>query len=68
MVIDLAIPGVARYQQVVLDTVISSFLAGEITAEEAAQQLYDQSEEITNELGRDAQKAAYLASLGVSTQ
>ncbi len=68
MVIDLAIPGVARYQQVVLDTVISSFLAGEITAEEAAQQLYDQSEEITNELGRDAQKAAYLASLGISTE
>jgi multiple sugar transport system substrate-binding protein len=68
MVIDLAIPGVQRYQQVVLDTVVSQFLAGELSAEEAAQQLYDQSEEITNELGRDAQKAAYLASLGVSTQ
>ena len=68
MVIDLAIPGVARYQQVVLDTVVSQFLAGELTAEEAAQQMYDQSEEITNELGRDSQKAAYLASLGVSTK
>jgi multiple sugar transport system substrate-binding protein len=68
MVIDLAIPGVARYQQDVLDTVISSFLAGELTAEETAQQIYDQSEEITDELGRDAQKAAYLASLGVSTK
>lgn len=68
MVIDLAIPGVQRYQQVVLDTVVSQFLAGEFTAEEAAQQMYDQSEEITNELGRDAQQAAYLASLGVSTK
>ncbi|MEO8606500.1 MAG: extracellular solute-binding protein [Chloroflexota bacterium] len=68
MVLDLAIPGVQRYQQVVLDTVVSQFLAGEFTAEEAAQQLYDQSEEITNELGRDTQKAAYLASLGVSTK
>jgi multiple sugar transport system substrate-binding protein len=68
MVIDLAIPGVARYQQVVLDTVVSQFLAGELTAEDAAQQLYDQSEEITNELGRDSQLAAYLASLGVSTK
>ena len=68
MVLDLAIPGVQRYQQVVLDTVVSQFLAGEFTAEEAAQQLYDQSEEITNELGRDSQLAAYLASLGISTK
>ncbi|MEZ4672510.1 MAG: extracellular solute-binding protein [Anaerolineae bacterium] len=68
MVIDLAIPGVARYQQTVLDTVISQFLAGELNAEDAAQQIYDQSEEITNEFGRDAQKAAYLAMLGTETK
>jgi multiple sugar transport system substrate-binding protein len=68
MVIDLAIPGVARYQQTVLDTVISQYLAGELTAEDAAQQIYDQSEDITNELGRDAQKAAYQAMLGIQTK
>ena len=68
MVLDLAVPGVARYQQVVLDTVISQFLAGELNAEDAAQQIYDQSQEITDELGRDSQKAAYLASLGISTK
>jgi len=68
MVIDLAIPGVARYQQTVLDTVISQYLAGELTAEDAAQQIYDQSEDITNELGRDAQKAAYQAMLGTQTK
>lgn len=68
MVIDLAIPGVARYQQTVLDTVISQYLAGELSADDAAQQIYDQSEEITNELGRDAQKAAYQAMLGIQTK
>lgn len=68
MVLDLSIPQVSRYQQVVLDTVISQFLAGEFTAEQAADEIYKQSEEITDEVGRDAQKAAYLASLGVSTK
>jgi multiple sugar transport system substrate-binding protein len=68
MVIDLAIPGVARYQQTVLDTVISQYLAGELTTDETVQQIYDQSEEITNELGRDKQKAAYQAMLGISTK
>lgn len=68
MVLDLSIPQVSRYQQVVLDTVVSQFLAGEFTAEQAAEEIYKQSEEITDEVGRDAQKAAYLASLGISTQ
>jgi multiple sugar transport system substrate-binding protein len=68
MVLDLSIPQVSRYQQVVLDTVVSQFLAGEFTAEQAADEIYKQSEEITDEVGRDSQKAAYLASLGVSTK
>jgi len=68
MVLDLSIPQVARYQQVVLDTVVSQFLAGEFTAEQAADEIYKQSEEITDEVGRDAQKAAYLASLGIATK
>lgn len=66
MILDLSIPQTQRYQQVVLDTVISQFLAGEFTAEEAAQQINDQWQEITDEIGRDSQRDAYLASLRIS--
>jgi multiple sugar transport system substrate-binding protein len=67
MVLDLSIPATNRYLQVVLDTVVSQYLAGEFTAEEAAQAIYDQWNEISDEVGRDAQHQAYLASLGIST-
>jgi multiple sugar transport system substrate-binding protein len=67
MILDLSIPQTQRYQQVVLDTVISQFLAGEFTAEEAAQEIYNQWQEITDEIGRESQMAAYRASLGIST-
>jgi multiple sugar transport system substrate-binding protein len=67
MVLDLSIPSTNRYLQVVLDTTVSQYLAGELSAEEAAQQIYDQWNEISDEVGRDAQHAAYLASLGIST-
>lgn len=65
MILDLSIPQTQRYQQVVLDTVISQFLAGEFTAEQAAQEIYDQWQEITDEIGRESQQQAYLASLGI---
>ncbi|MFQ6057977.1 MAG: ABC transporter substrate-binding protein [Anaerolineae bacterium] len=65
MVLDLRIPQNQRYQQVVLDTAISQFLAGEITKEECMKQIYDGWEEITEELGRESQLEAYRASLGV---
>lgn len=65
MVLDLRIPQNARYQQVVLDTVIAQFLAGELTTEEAMEKIYEGWEEITNELGREAQLKAYLDSLSV---
>jgi multiple sugar transport system substrate-binding protein len=67
MVLDLSIPATNRYLQTTLDTVVSQFLAGEFTAEEAAQEIFNQWNEISDEVGRDAQKAAYLASLGIST-
>jgi multiple sugar transport system substrate-binding protein len=67
MVLDLSIPSTNRYLQVVLDTTVSQYLAGELTAEAAAQQIYDGWNEISEEIGRDAQHAAYLASLGIST-
>ena len=65
MVLDLRIPQNQRYQQVVLDTALSQFLAGEITRDEAMQQIYDGWEEITEELGRETQLDAYLNTLGV---
>ncbi len=65
MILDLRIPQNQRYQQVVLDTVLSQFLAGEFTAEEAAQEIHDRWEEITEELGREDQLAAYRGSLGL---
>jgi multiple sugar transport system substrate-binding protein len=65
MVLDLRIPQNQRYQQVVLDQAVAQFMAGEITQEEAMQQIYDGWEEITEELGRAEQLAAYLGTLGV---
>lgn len=65
MVLDLRIPQNQRYQGIVLDTAVSQFLAGEITRDEAMQQIYDGWEELTEELGREDQLEAYLGSLGV---
>jgi len=65
MVLDLRIPQNQRYQGVVLDEVASRFLAGELTAEEAAAEITSRWNEITDELGRDDQKAAYLGTLGI---
>jgi multiple sugar transport system substrate-binding protein len=65
MMLDLRIPQNQRYQGVVLDTVISQFLAGEFTAAEAAAEIAARWEEITDEIGRDDQKAAYLGTLGI---
>ncbi len=65
MVLDLRIPQNQRYQQVVLDQAVSQYLAGEIGLEEAMQQIYDGWEEITEELGRAEQLAAYRGTLGV---
>lgn len=67
MVLDMSIPSTNRYLQVALDTVVSQYLAGEFTAEEAAQEVFNQWQEISDEVGREAQHAAYLASLGIST-
>jgi multiple sugar transport system substrate-binding protein len=65
MILDLRIPKTQQYQQVVLDTAVSQFLAGEIDRDTAMKQINDGWEEITNTEGRDAQLAAYKASLGV---
>ena len=65
MVLDLRIPQNQRYQQVVLDTALAQFLAGELSKEEAIEQISVGWQEITNELGVEEQRAAYLGTLGV---
>jgi len=65
MILDLRIPKTQQYQQVVLDQALAQFLAGEVTRDEAMQNIHDGWEEITNAEGRDEQLAAYTASLGV---
>lgn len=65
VVLDLGIPQTNQYQEKILDRVVADFLAGKITNEQAMQQLYDRWEKITNDTGREAQKAAYRASLGL---
>lgn len=66
MVLDLRIPQNQRYQQVVLDEVLSRFLADELTAEEAAAEIATRWNEISDELGRDVQLEAYRATLGIT--
>lgn len=68
MVLDLRVPQNQRYQQVVLDLALSQYLAGEKTLDEAVQAIHDGWEEITEELGRESQLAAYKATLGIPTQ
>ena len=65
MVLDLRIPQNQNYQGVVLDTAVSKFLAGESDLEATIKEINDKWEEKTDELGRDAQLAAYKATLGV---
>ena len=65
MILDLRIPQNQRYQQAVLDTALARFVAGQISAAQAMDVIYDGWEEITDELGRDSQLAAYRASLGL---
>ena len=64
MVLDLRVPQNQRYQQVALDLILSQYLADEFTTDEAAQAIYDQWQEITDELGRDDQLSAYRATIG----
>jgi multiple sugar transport system substrate-binding protein len=65
MVLDLRIPLTKRYEQDVLDTAVSQYLAGELDATATEQAISDGWNAITDEVGKDKQLAAYVASLGV---
>jgi multiple sugar transport system substrate-binding protein len=66
MVLDLRVPQNQRYEQIVLDTTVARLLAGEINVDQAAEEIETGWNEITEELGQDAQLKAYRAALGVS--
>src|SRR5262245_13367065 len=66
MVLDLRVPQNQRYEQIVLDTTVARLLAGEINVDQAAEEIETGWNEITEELGQDAQIKAYRAALGVS--
>jgi multiple sugar transport system substrate-binding protein len=64
MVLDLRIPQNQKYEQVILDTAVARFLAGEIDAEETMKSIEDGWNETTDEIGRDEQLSAYKSTLG----
>jgi multiple sugar transport system substrate-binding protein len=66
MAMDLRIPKNHEYIQVELDRILADYIAGNLTTDEAAQQLYDSWEKITNAAdgGRDAQLKSYKATIG----
>jgi len=65
MILDLRIPQNQKYEQVILDTVLSQFLAGEMDSKAAGAEIAKQWDAVTQDLGKDAQLKAYLATLGV---
>jgi multiple sugar transport system substrate-binding protein len=65
MALDLRIPQNQRYEQTVLDLILNQYAVGELSVEEAMQQIHDGWEEITEELGREEQLEAYRNSLSV---
>lgn len=66
MASDLRIPGTQQYQGVVLDREIARVLAGEVSIEDALQNIHDGWEEVTEDFGRDEQLQMYRASLGIT--
>ena len=64
-VLDLRIPQTKQYEQDVLDTAIAQYLAKELDEAGTEQAISDGWNAITDQVGKDKQLAAYVASLGV---
>ncbi|MEM9230343.1 MAG: extracellular solute-binding protein [Pseudomonadota bacterium] len=62
---DMKIPGAQQYTGVVLDTELARYLAGEISVEEALENIEEGWEEITEDFGRDEQVEAQSLALGL---
>jgi multiple sugar transport system substrate-binding protein len=66
-VVDLRITGAAEYFDA-LDTQLARAVAGEVTAQEALDQVAKDWEAITDRLGREQQIKLYRQMLGLPTQ
>ena len=66
MVLDLRIPQNQRYQQIVLDTAIARYLAGELDVDGTMEAITEGWEEVTDEVGEEEQLEAYRATIGAS--
>ena len=66
MALDLRVPQANQYTNVLEDQAIAQFLAGELSKEDAMKQMEDGWNQLTDQIGRDSQAAAYAASLGVA--
>jgi multiple sugar transport system substrate-binding protein len=64
MILDLRVPQNQRYQQVVLDTAVARYLAGELDVDQTVAAIVEGWNEVNEELGTDAQLAAYKATIG----
>ena len=64
-VLDLRIPQTKQYEQDVLDTAIAQYLAKELDEAGTEQAIADGWNAITDQVGKDKQLAAYVASLGI---
>lgn len=64
-VLDLRIPQTKQYEQDVLDTAIAQYLAKELDEPGTEQAITDGWNAITEQVGKDKQLAAYVASLGI---
>jgi multiple sugar transport system substrate-binding protein len=64
MILDLRIPQNQRYQQVVLDTAVARYLAGELNVDQTVEAVVEGWNEVNEELGTDEQLAAYKATIG----
>ena len=66
LVLDLRVPSNNYYQQTILDTQLSLFLAGNQSVDVTMQNIESAWEERTEELGRQNQLDAYRATLGLN--
>jgi multiple sugar transport system substrate-binding protein len=64
MVLDLRIPQNQRYQQIVLDTAIARYLAGELDIAGTMKSISDGWSEVTEEMGMEDQLSAYRSTIG----
>ena len=65
IVLNLSIPRSQNYLLETLDAAVADFLVGKLTKDEAMQQIERGWQQLTNQVGRESQKAAYRASLGL---